>query len=66
MNETRTIAYVAHQVLRALGSPASIDEIYAEILRLQLYQYNKPTPEHVLRTTIRRHTGNVNGWILQH
>lgn len=28
-------------------------------MRLQLYEFNAPTPEHVLRTTIRRHTGDV-------
>jgi len=59
MNETKTIAEVAQKVLRTIGRPAPIDEIYAEILRRQLYQFNTPTPEHVLRTTIRRHTGNV-------
>lgn len=59
MNETKTIAEVAQKVLRSIGRPAPIDEIYAEIERRQLYQFNTPTPEHVLRTTIRRHTGNV-------
>ena len=59
MNTTDTIAEVAQKVLQALGRPASVDEIYTEILQKKLYEFNTPTPEHVLRTTIRRHTGNV-------
>ncbi|WP_295879714.1 DNA phosphorothioation-associated protein 4 [uncultured Thiohalocapsa sp.] len=34
-------------------------EIYQAILDNDLYQFNTPVPQHVLRTTIRRHTGNV-------
>lgn len=59
MTTRDTIADVAQQVLRALGRPASIYEIYAEIVQRNLYVFNTPTPEHVLRTTIRRHTENV-------
>lgn len=59
MNTTDTIAEVAQKVLQDLGRAASVDEIYAEILQRKLYEFNTPTPEHVLRTTIRRHTGNV-------
>jgi dnd system-associated protein 4 len=60
MNKDITIAEAAQEALQSLDRPASIEEIYTEILRLQLYQFNTPTPEHVLRTTIRRHTGNVD------
>ena len=59
MNGKDTIAEVAQQVLREFGKPASIAEIYADIVRKNLYEFNTPTPEHVLRTTIRRHTENV-------
>lgn len=59
MNEKKNIAEVAQQVLGDLDRPASIEEIYAEILSRKLYEFDTPTPEHVLRTTIRRHTGNV-------
>lgn len=59
MNTTDTIADVAQKVLQELGRAASVDEIYAAILQGKLYEFNTPTPEHVLRTTIRRHTGNV-------
>ncbi|MHB8712502.1 MAG: DNA phosphorothioation-associated protein 4 [Trichloromonadaceae bacterium] len=59
MSETCTIAEVAKLVMRSLGKPVTVDEIYSEILRQKLYTFNTPTPEHVLRTTIRRHTGNV-------
>lgn len=59
MSKHVTIAKAAQKALRSLSRPASIKEIYTEILRLQLYQFNTPTPEHVLRTMIRRHTKNV-------
>ena len=59
MNTRDTIAEVAQKVLRDLGRTASIDEIYTEIVRRKLYEFNTPTPEHVLRTTIRRHTESV-------
>ena len=59
MNTNDTIAEVAQKVLRDLGRAASIDEIYAEIVRRKLYEFNTTTPEHVLRTTIRRHTEGV-------
>jgi dnd system-associated protein 4 len=59
MNTKDTIVEVAQRVLRDLGRAASLDEIYAEIIQRKLYEFNTPTPEHVLRTTIRRHTGNV-------
>ncbi|HCX01851.1 MAG TPA: DNA phosphorothioation-associated protein 4 [Syntrophaceae bacterium] len=59
-NKNDTIAQVAQQVLRDLGRSASVDEIYAEIVRRNLYTFNTPTPEHVLRTAIRRQTDGVD------
>jgi dnd system-associated protein 4 len=59
MNERDTITDVAKKVLQILGRPASIDELYVEIVSRKLYEFNTPTPEHVLRTTIRRHTRGV-------
>jgi len=59
MTDAVLIRNAAEVALRNIGRPATIAEIYAEILRSQLYVFNTPTPEHVLRTTIRRHTGNV-------
>jgi hypothetical protein len=59
MSKHVTIAEAAQKALHSLSRPASIKEIYVEILRLQLYQFNTPRPEHVLRTMIRRHTKNV-------
>lgn len=59
MSAKDRIADVAQQVLRDLGRAASLNEIYSEIIRLKLFEFNTPTPEHVLRTTIRRHTENV-------
>lgn len=59
MSGKETIVEVAQQVLREWGRPASIAELYAEIVRRNLYVFNTPTPEHVLRTTIRRQTDCV-------
>lgn len=59
MSEAQTIAKVAISVLNSLGRPASIEEIFDQIKVNDLYRFNTPTPEHVLRTTIRRHTRNV-------
>ena len=59
MNDNITIAEAALKVLITLGKAASVDEIYSEILKQNLYQFNTPVPEHVLRTAIRRHTKGV-------
>lgn len=59
MSEGKTIAEVAQQVLRKVARPLSVEEILAEIMKRKLYEFNTPVPEHVLRTTIRRHTGNI-------
>lgn len=59
MRKEPTIADAAIQALQLLGRPSSIDEIYTKIIADGLYEFNTPAPEHVLRTTIRRHTGNV-------
>jgi dnd system-associated protein 4 len=55
----QTIADAARYALEHIGHPASVPEIYETILKLNLYAFNTPHPEHVLRTTIRRHAANV-------
>lgn len=59
MSKTITIIEAAQRALQSIARPAKIDEIYEEILKQQLYEFHTPTPEHVLRTLIRRHTSNV-------
>lgn len=59
MTSDRTIADAAKQALEQLGRPASIPDIYETILKLNLYAFNTAHPEHVLRTTIRRHTSDI-------
>lgn len=59
MTTIDTIVQVAQQALRDLGRPASVADIYAEIVQRNLYTFNTPTPEHVLRTAIRRQTDCV-------
>ena len=45
--------------LLRIGKPSSIREIYEKIIELNLYTFNTPVPEHVLRTEIRRKTLGV-------
>lgn len=59
MTDTLPIRNAAEIALRNLGRAATIPEIYAEIVSKGLFVFDTPTPEHVLRTTIRRHTSNV-------
>jgi dnd system-associated protein 4 len=54
-----TISAAAIKALNNLRKPSSISEIYAEIIKNKFYVFNTQTPEHVLRTTIRRHTENI-------
>jgi dnd system-associated protein 4 len=55
----RTIAEAARLALQHIGKPSRIREIYQKILELGLYEFNTPTPEHVLRTEIRRKTAGI-------
>lgn len=55
-----TIAEAAYQALQLLGSSGTIPEIYGKICESNLYTFNTPTPEHVLRTEIRRKTQGVD------
>jgi len=59
MSEELVIREAAIKALNIIGRPASISEIYTTINERGLYKFNTPTPEHVLRTTIRRHTKNI-------
>ncbi|WP_225071833.1 DNA phosphorothioation-associated protein 4 [Desulfuromonas sp. CSMB_57] len=58
-NNKDTLAQVAQQVLLGLDRSASVDEIYTEIVKRNLYTFNTPTPENVLRTAIRQQTDCV-------
>jgi dnd system-associated protein 4 len=55
----RTIAEAARIALQRIGRPSTIFEIYQKVTALGLYKFNTPTPEHVLRTEIRRKTLGV-------
>lgn len=54
-----TIIDAARKAFLLIGKPATLDEIYRVIIDNDLYTFSTPTPEHVLRTTIRRHTKDV-------
>lgn len=56
MNDSQTIADVAERVIKSIGKPSTAEEIHAEIVRLDLYQFNTPTPVHVLETELKRYS----------
>lgn len=45
--------------MQRLGKPSSVREIYDKVIELDLYKFNTPVPEHVLRTEMRRKTLEV-------
>lgn len=51
-----TIISCATKALNEIGRPASVEEIYQFIIKNGLYVFNTDKPEHVLRTSMRRHT----------
>ena len=55
MTRILSIADAAAQALRSLSRASTADEVHAEILRLDLYQFNTPTPVHVLETELKRY-----------
>jgi dnd system-associated protein 4 len=59
MRVPMTIETAAIEAIKVMGRPASIDEILTHITSEGLFTFNTPKPEHVLRTTIRRATDNV-------
>lgn len=54
MTSSITIADAAEQALKSLGRAATADEIHAEIVKNGLYEFNTPTPVHVLETELKR------------
>ena len=56
MSAENTILEAAQRALRLIGRPASVEDIYCVVIENDFYSFNTPTPEHVLRTAIRRHT----------
>lgn len=59
MMDRLTIRDAAEKALLKIGRAATIPEIYAEIVQNGLFEFNTQNPEHVLRTTIVRHTDNI-------
>ena len=56
MSALLTIADAAEEALKTLSKPSTAEEIHSEILRLGLYQFNTPTPVHVLETEMKRYS----------
>jgi len=56
MSMTKTITEIAQYVMQEFGRPASVEKIYAEIIRQNLYTFNTLKPERLLRTAIHRQT----------
>ena len=53
--EKRTIVQAAVAVLEKATQPLTISEIHGEIVKNNLYTFNTPTPEQVLRVQVVRH-----------
>ena len=53
-----TIKEAAQQALEILGKPSTTDQIFETILTNKLYEFNTDVPQHVLRTTLKRHSEN--------
>lgn len=52
--KARTISEAAEEASSSLGKPSTVEELYAEIIRLNLYKFNTPNPLHVLDTELKR------------
>lgn len=46
----------AGAALEVIGRPATVDEIYEAIISKEFYTFNTDVPQHVLRTTLKRHS----------
>lgn len=55
-----TIKEAAQQALEILGMPSTTDQIHETILANNLYKFNTDVPQHVLRTTLKRHSQNTS------
>lgn len=53
-----TIKEAAQKALEILGKPSTTDQIFETILTNKLYDFNTDVPQHVLRTTLKRHSEN--------
>jgi dnd system-associated protein 4 len=53
-----TIKEAAQQALEILGKPSTTDQIFETILTNKLFEFNTDVPQHVLRTTLKRHSEN--------
>jgi dnd system-associated protein 4 len=56
MSDSKTIADAAEEALKSLSKASTAEEIHLEILRLGLFQFNTPTPVHVLETELKRYS----------
>ena len=50
------MADAACEALKSLGRPATVKEIYAEIVRLELFTFGAKDPVSVLGKTLRKRT----------
>ena len=50
------MADAAYEALKSLGRPATVREVYEEIVRLGLFQFGAKDPVSVLGKTLRKRT----------
>ena len=56
MSDSKTIADAAEEALKSLAKASTAEEIHSEILRLEIFKFNTPTPVHVLETELKRYS----------
>jgi len=56
----QTINQAILEVFKRVSKPMRVRDIYLHIQEDNLYEFNTTTPEHVVRTALRRHTINLD------
>lgn len=56
----KTINEAILEAFKREGKPLRVKEVFLRIQEDGLYNFNTSTPEHVVRTALRRHTENLN------
>lgn len=55
----RTIAQAIIEALKREEKPARVQEVYKRIIEDDLYRFRSASPEHIVRTALRRHSENL-------
>jgi hypothetical protein len=56
MSHSKTIADAAEEALKILLKASNAEEIHSEILHLEIFKFNTPSPVHVFETELKRYS----------